>query len=188
MDKWRIFHTVEKGKIVPNKLGKGLNLAPMSGNQGTQGMAFYYDKKKLPKIISILKKAGYPIDNKIKEHKMINEVTLTKETATNFVKFAKDALGLKKKVSLKLLNNRTNDMTAACFDPQTNEICVYVKDRAFPDICRSIAHEMVHQKQHELNVLEIDSGDTGSDIENEANACAGIIMRNYGDVVKNLYN
>ena len=119
---------------------------------------------------------------------MINEVTLTKETATNFVKFAKDALGLKKKVSLKLLSNRTEDMTAACFNPQTNEICVYVKDRAFPDVCRSIAHEMVHQKQHELNVLEVDSGQTGSDVENEANACAGIIMRNYGDVVKNLYN
>ena len=50
MDKWRIFHTVENGKIVPNKLGKELNLTPMSGNQGTQGMAFYYDKKKLPKI------------------------------------------------------------------------------------------------------------------------------------------
>ena len=100
MDKWRIFHTVEKGKIVPNKLGKELNLTPMSGNQGTSGMVFYYDKKKLPKIISILKKHGYPIDNKIKEHKMINEVTLTKETATNFVKFARDALGLKKKVSL----------------------------------------------------------------------------------------
>mgnify|MGYP003309364215 FL=1 len=47
---------------------------------------------------------------------------------------------------------------------------------------------MVHQKQNELGILEADSGQTGSDIENEANACAGIIMRNYGDVVKNLYN
>jgi hypothetical protein len=188
MDKWRIFHTVENGKIVPNKLGKELNLAPMSGNQGTHGMAFYYDKKKLPKIISILKKAGYPIDNKIKEHKMINEVTLTKETIKEFVKFASDALELKNKVSLKLLNKRTDEMTAACYNPQTNEISIYIKERAYADVCRSIAHELVHQKQNELGILEADSGQTGSDIENEANSCAGIIMRNYGDVVENLYN
>ena len=48
---------------------------------------------------------------------------------------------------------------------------------------------MVHQKQNELGLLEMDSGETGSDIENEANACANdIIMRNFGDVVGNLYD
>ena len=52
----------------------------------------------------------------------------------------------------------------------------------------TLAHEMVHQKQNELGLLEIDSGETGSDIENEANACAGIIMRNFGEVVGNLYD
>ena len=79
-------------------------------------------------------------------------------------------------------------MTAACYDPNTNEISIYTKGRAFADICRSLAHEMVHQKQNELGLLEADSGNTGSDIENEANACAGIIMRNFGDVVGNLYD
>jgi hypothetical protein len=34
----------------------------------------------------------------------------------------------------------------------------------------------------------VDSGETGSDIENEANACAGIIMRNFGEIVENLYD
>ena len=47
---------------------------------------------------------------------------------------------------------------------------------------------MVHQKQNELGLLEADSGETGSDIENEANACAGILMRNFGRVVENLYD
>jgi hypothetical protein len=124
----------------------------------------------------------------LKENKMINEVTLTKETVKDFVKFAKDALELESKVSLKLLNKRTDEMTAACYNPQTNDISIYIKERAYADVCRSIAHELVHQKQNELGILEADSGQTGSDIENEANSCAGIIMRNYGDVVENLYN
>ena len=39
---------------------------------------------------------------------------------------------------------------------------------------------MVHAHQKETNKLDIGSGDTGSNIENEANALAGVIMRNYG--------
>jgi predicted ABC-type ATPase len=51
------------------------------------------------------------------------------------------------------------------------------------DIFRTVAHELVHHKQNEdgrlgHNVAE--EGATGSDIENEANAVAGKIMRWYG--------
>ena len=118
----------------------------------------------------------------------LNEVAMNKDNVHEFIKFAKNALQLKEKVSVKLLEKRHENMTAACYDPNTNEISIYTKGRAYADICRSIAHELVHQKQNELGVLEVDSGQTGSDIENEANACAGIIMRNFGEVVENLYN
>ena len=113
---------------------------------------------------------------------------MNKENVHEFIKFAKNALQLKEKVSVKLLEKRHQHMTAACYDPNTNEISIYTKGRAFADVCRSLAHELVHQKQNELGILEIDSGETGSDIENEANACAGIIMRNFGEIVGNLYD
>ena len=118
----------------------------------------------------------------------LNEVAMNKDNVQEFIKFAKSALQLKEKVSVKLLTHRHENMTAACYDPNTNEISIYTKGRAFADVCRSLAHEMVHQKQNELGILEADSGQTGSDIENEANACAGIIMRNFGEIVENLYD
>jgi hypothetical protein len=120
--------------------------------------------------------------------KALNEVAMNKDNVQEFIKFAKNALQLKEKVSVKLLEKRHEHMTAACYDPNTNEISIYTKGRAFADVCRSLAHEMVHQKQNELGLLEANSGETGSDIENEANACAGIIMRNFGEVVGNLYD
>ena len=127
-------------------------------------------------------------ENKSMNNKILNEVAMNKDNVQEFIKFAKKALQLKEKVSVKLLEKRHEHMTAACYDPNTNEISIYTKGRAFADVCRSLAHEMVHQKQNELGLLEIDSGETGSDIENEANACAGIIMRNFGNVVGNLYD
>jgi hypothetical protein len=66
---------------------------------------------------------------------------------------------------------------------------VYVKDRAIIDVCRSIAHELVHHKQNiedRLNDVQAD-GEDGSPIENEANAVAGIIIRKYGKLHPELY-
>jgi len=124
----------------------------------------------------------------MKNIKQINEIELNKDNVYEFIKFAKESLELKEKVNVKLLTQRDEHMTAACYNPSTNEISIYTKGRAFADVCRSLAHEMVHQKQNELGLLEADSGNTGSDIENEANACAGILMRNFGNIVENLYD
>jgi len=47
------------------------------------------------------------------------------------------------------------------------------------DICRTLAHELVHYKQKLDDQLNADSGKTGSPEENEANSVAGVIMRNF---------
>ena len=47
------------------------------------------------------------------------------------------------------------------------------------DILRTVAHELTHYKQDINDELNNDSGETGSDHENEANATAGIIMRHF---------
>lgn len=64
--------------------------------------------------------------------------------------------------------------------PETNEIVVVAKNRNLADILRTIAHELVHQKQKTEGKLTPDSGKTGSPVENEANALAGILMREFG--------
>ena len=67
------------------------------------------------------------------------------------------------------------------FVPDTNAIEFAIEDRHPIDILRTLAHELVHCKQREEQRLKHDSGETGSDEENEANARAGIIMRNFDD-------
>jgi hypothetical protein len=47
------------------------------------------------------------------------------------------------------------------------------------DILRTLAHELVHYKQDTEHQLDADSGITGSPIENEAHAIAGIVMRHF---------
>lgn len=62
--------------------------------------------------------------------------------------------------------------------PSEQKILVVVHNRNMADILRTLAHELVHHMQNlkgdELN------GDDGSEIENEANAQAGVIMRKFG--------
>ena len=47
------------------------------------------------------------------------------------------------------------------------------------DILRTIAHELTHYRQDTEHQLDSTSGETGSPIENEANATAGIVMRHF---------
>ena len=62
--------------------------------------------------------------------------------------------------------------------PSEEKILVVVHNRNMADILRTLAHELVHHMQNlkgdELN------GEDGSEIENEANAQAGVIMRKFG--------
>lgn len=60
-------------------------------------------------------------------------------------------------------------------------ITITVKNRHIMDVCRTLAHELVHYKQDLNKELEGDDpGATGSPQENQANAEAAIIMRNWG--------
>lgn len=58
-----------------------------------------------------------------------------------------------------------------------NKLFVGLSSRHPNDILRTIAHELTHYKQDTEHMLDDESGRTGSPIENEANAMAGIIMR-----------
>lgn len=66
------------------------------------------------------------------------------------------------------------------FTPHDGKIIVVATNRNLADILRTLAHEMVHFKQHLEGKLNLESNDDGSDVENEANAQAAIIMRKFG--------
>ena len=66
------------------------------------------------------------------------------------------------------------------YTPETGEIRVVGTNRNLADILRTLAHEMVHFKQHSDGKLHADSNNDGSEVENEANAKAAVIMREFG--------
>lgn len=106
----------------------------------------------------------------------INEAK--EETITDFVRFAAKQLGLQQEPNIEFVDVRDGSMTTAAYSPSDCSMKIYRGNRATFDICRSIAHEMVHQMQDE-NGDELD-GTTGSPCEDEANAVAGRLIRMYG--------
>lgn len=63
------------------------------------------------------------------------------------------------------------------YDADTDTIILVIHNRQPVDILRTLAHELVHARQREEDGIQPGDGQTGSPIENEANAGAGIIMR-----------
>jgi hypothetical protein len=126
---------------------------------------------------------------KLKEFKeYIIEQAELENKVSDFVDFATNYLGLSKRPDVTLLTVREPNMTTAYYNIKDGNIKIYSKGRACFDICRSIAHEMVHQKQHEEieNPDDLD-GSTGSPHEDEANAVAGRMIRTYGEQVPGFY-
>jgi hypothetical protein len=66
------------------------------------------------------------------------------------------------------------------FDFVDEVIHIAVANRHIVDILRSIAHELVHYRQNLDEPLSVEQGSTGSEIENQANIVAGVIMRRFG--------
>jgi Zn-dependent peptidase ImmA (M78 family) len=77
--------------------------------------------------------------------------------------------------------------TFGSFDPNSDKIWLYVKNRNMADLLRTLAHELVHRKQAEDGRIDYNSGETGSEIENEANAQAGVLLRKFGKQNEEIY-
>ncbi len=125
---------------------------------------------------------------------LLRERLLTKSdidirTITDFINFAKQELGIKDDIKIELAFERTPDLKTTAYYDIVGFIKVYVKDRAIIDVIRSLGHELVHHKQNlEGRLTDTDKdGEDGSDIENEANAMAGVIIRRYGKLHPNIY-
>lgn len=117
-------------------------------------------------------------------------VTLNESIVDDFIEFGKKELLLGDDFKINLTNDGDEIETLANYDMGTKEINVLTKNRAIPDIIRSIAHEMVHHNQNERGDLRgiPEEGEVGSPWEDEANTKAGQLVRKFGDINPEIYD
>lgn len=109
-----------------------------------------------------------------------------------FIKFIKDELNITMPFDIKTSNNRKDFATFAYYDPNVKLVSVYVKNRALVDCMRSVAHEIIHHFQNQTGKIQAGKSiqDVGGDIEDEANAKAGMLVKKFGYQLKdvNIYD
>jgi hypothetical protein len=105
------------------------------------------------------------------------------QVALDFIKYAKSFLNIQKLPKIFFTVDRNWVLGIRSFgqyNSSNKTLTVYMGNRNMADTLRTLAHELVHHKQNEEGKIQPNSGETGSEIENEANSLAGIMMRNYG--------
>ena len=118
----------------------------------------------------------------IKEEVLLEKKKVA-DAIDDFAQFAKDTLNLETLPQIDLnydLEAAENFGAFGGYYPEEQRIELNVAGRHTMDILRTLAHELVHYRQGTLEPLPEDAGDTGSPYENEANALAGVMMREYG--------
>jgi tRNA nucleotidyltransferase/poly(A) polymerase len=108
----------------------------------------------------------------------------------NFIKHAISYLRLAEVPKISFLVTRKGGMTHGAFNPTSEEIMVYVVGRSLADFLRTLAHELVHFHQRKVGKIELNQQyqDVGGDLEDEANAIGGQIIKSYGKKVKEIYD
>lgn len=115
------------------------------------------------------------------------EINLVNE----FINYVKNELGLVQTPKIDFsddIDHVKEQRSFGYFSPDKNIIWIYAGDRNTADIFRTLAHELIHRKQEEDGKINYESGETGSDIENEANAKAGIFLRDFGKKYDGIYD
>ena len=105
------------------------------------------------------------------------------DTIKHFIGYCKKELEIQSLPRISLTTDKSfveNRRSFGEYNPGTVSVKVYIASRNLADICRSLAHELVHHRQFELDLIYDLAGETGTDIENDANAIAGVLMREYG--------
>ena len=121
---------------------------------------------------------------------VIGRLELMEDKIDDFVDFVSGDLELEDNFTVDITNDSDDVETLASYDINNNEVTVLGKDRALPDIIRSVAHELVHHKQNERGELtgRKEEGEDGSPWEDEANAKAGELVRKYGRENPEIYD
>ena len=113
----------------------------------------------------------------------------TNQILKSFLQFAKEHIGLEQLPRINFVQGSERSVKHHSFGGYGNhEINISVSNRHIMDVCRTLAHELVHYKQDLNNELDgPDPGATGSPQENEANATAAVILRKWGKLHPELF-
>jgi len=101
----------------------------------------------------------------------------------DFIDFASYHLKIENLPKITFIDDKSWVLARHSFGEYTdakNSIVMYIANRNLADSLRTLGHELTHHRQNELGLLYAKSGETGSDVEDEANIVAGILMREFG--------
>jgi len=120
------------------------------------------------------------------------EVNFNERLCREFVRFCLAHLKVKDPSALTVVISADKEMfkTFAFYSMDTKVAAVYGLNRHVLDVFRSLAHELVHFAQDlrgDISQEQVGDDNDGVDIENEANATAGVIMRKFGRLHSELY-
>jgi hypothetical protein len=140
-----------------------------------------FDKQKSLNEVELM---NSPIKrNTLKVQKGIPGMTEEKiNILKDFICFTCAKLKMQDAVTVVIKKGRDESIiTTASYIPGTNENHIRAGGRAIVDICRSIGHELTHNRQRELGIFN--PGDQvqniGGQIEDEANSIAGILIKDF---------
>jgi non-homologous end joining protein Ku/Zn-dependent peptidase ImmA (M78 family) len=113
------------------------------------------------------------------------EVPTQEEIIRDFLNFVVEKLNIDQVPKLRLKKDPAwsiRNHSFGRYDNATGELIVALGNRHIMDVLRTLAHELTHRKQDERETMPADAGETGSSYENEANAQAGVLMRDYAEL------
>ena len=97
-----------------------------------------------------------------------------------FLKFCRTELEITNDIKLFLVTRKNKfNMTTGGYNPSDKCIYVIFEGRQIADVLRTIAHELVHQKQDLQGKLVGEIPDIGGVIEDTANAIAGRLIKQF---------
>lgn len=106
-----------------------------------------------------------------------------------FIRFAAEYLDLKELPKFDFKFDTKRSVAHHSFGGYGDQhIEITIVNRHIMDVCRTLAHELVHFKQDLEDRIGPHSGEDGSPIENEANAEAAVIMRKWGKMHPELFD
>jgi hypothetical protein len=111
------------------------------------------------------------------------------EVIESFIKLLQSELVLSNDVQINFIEKRVEPMTTGVRKPN-NKIYVLSYKRMLIDILRTLAHEWIHEFQHQKMGLSDDQKiqDIGGKEENMANALGGVMVKKFEKTFPNFKN
>jgi hypothetical protein len=99
----------------------------------------------------------------------------------DFINYCCEKLGLTCDMEIHLCGDREESGigTTGVYMVGDHVVKVYCKNRALPDVMRSVAHELTHMMQDEAGLIKGQIKDAGGFHEDQANARAGEYLKTY---------